>query len=70
MRTDADAEGTTATVRVATFLGATTRLHLTTESGVPVKADLPSWEAPDLTAGARCTVLPHEKPVLVAERAG
>ncbi|GGU90318.1 hypothetical protein GCM10010211_66070 [Streptomyces albospinus] len=55
---------------MATFLGATTRLHLTTESGVPVKADLPSWEAPDLTAGARCTVLPHEKPVLVAERAG
>ncbi|WP_043264543.1 ABC transporter ATP-binding protein [Streptomyces sp. CT34] len=70
IRTDADAEGTTATVRVATFLGPTTRLHLTTESGVPVKADLPSWEAADLTAGARCTVVPHEKPVLVAERAG
>ncbi|WP_327703061.1 ABC transporter ATP-binding protein [Streptomyces decoyicus] len=67
IRTDAGAEGMSATVRVATFLGATTRLHLTTETGVQLKADVPSWEAGGLTPGARCTVTPHEKPVLVAE---
>ncbi|BDH09843.1 ABC transporter ATP-binding protein [Streptomyces hygroscopicus] len=67
IRTDAGAEGMSATVRVATFLGATTRLHLTTETGVRLKADVPSWEAGGLTPGARCTVTPHEKPVLVAE---
>ncbi|WP_405912375.1 ABC transporter ATP-binding protein [Streptomyces sp. NBC_00963] len=65
----ADADGGTgATVRVATFLGPTTRLHLTTDGGVALKADLPSWEAGKLTVGARCTLLPHENPVLVAER--
>ncbi|MCL6290250.1 ABC transporter ATP-binding protein [Streptomyces fimicarius] len=64
-----DAAGTPATVRVATFLGPTTRLHLTTDSGVACKADLPSWEATALTPGARCTITPHENPVLVAERA-
>ncbi|MDJ0461170.1 hypothetical protein [Streptomyces sp. H27-C3] len=55
-------------VRVATFLGATTRLHLVTDSGVAFKADLPSWEAGELGVGARCTVTPHENPVLVALR--
>ena len=60
--------GPGATVRVATFLGPTTRLHLTTDGGVALKADLPSWEAGKLTVGARCTLLPHENPVLVAER--
>ncbi|MFE7335258.1 ABC transporter ATP-binding protein [Streptomyces griseus] len=64
-----DTAGTPATVRVATFLGPTTRLHLTTDSGVGCKADLPSWEAAALTPGARCTITPHENPVLVAERA-
>ncbi|EFE75430.1 ABC transporter ATP-binding protein [Streptomyces filamentosus] len=62
--------GTPATVRVATFLGPTTRLHLTTDSGAECKADLPSWEATALVPGARCTITPHENPVLVAERAG
>ncbi|NBE54600.1 ABC transporter ATP-binding protein [Streptomyces boluensis] len=61
-------EGEPATVRVATFLGATTRLHVTTDAGVPLKADLPSWEAAELTPGARCTITPHDNPVLVAER--
>ncbi|MEN8650119.1 ABC transporter ATP-binding protein [Streptomyces sp. 21So2-11] len=60
--------GQDATVRVATFLGATTRLHLVTDSGVAFKADLPSWEAGELGVGARCTVTPHENPVLVALR--
>ncbi|PBC82682.1 MULTISPECIES: ABC transporter ATP-binding protein [unclassified Streptomyces] len=67
VRTDAGAEGMSATVRVATFLGATTRLHLTTETGVRLKADVPSREAGELTPGARCTVTPHEKPVLVTD---
>ncbi|MFJ9410803.1 ABC transporter ATP-binding protein [Streptomyces sp. NPDC101393] len=66
----AGAEGMPATVRVATFLGATTRLHLTTETGIQVKADLPSWEAGALTPGAGCTLTPHDNPVLVAERTG
>ncbi|MGW3329215.1 ABC transporter ATP-binding protein [Streptomyces rubiginosohelvolus] len=65
-----DGEGAPATVRVATFLGATTRLHLTTDSGAVCKADLPSWEAAALAPGTRCTITPHENPVLVAERAG
>ncbi|MFD0426631.1 ABC transporter ATP-binding protein [Streptomyces parvus] len=65
-----DRAGTPATVRVATFLGPTTRLHLTTDSGAECKADLPSWEATALAPGARCTITPHENPVLVAERAG
>lgn len=64
-----DASGTPATVRVATFLGATTRLHLTTDSGADCKADLPSWEATALAPGTRCTITPHDNPVLVAERA-
>ncbi|MEU4919883.1 ABC transporter ATP-binding protein [Streptomyces parvus] len=64
-----DGAGTPATVRVATFLGPTTRLHLTTDSGAECKADLPSWEATALAPGARCTITPHENPVLVAERA-
>nr|WSU74320.1 ABC transporter ATP-binding protein [Streptomyces anulatus] len=63
-----DGAGTPATVRVATFLGPTTRLHLTTDSGTACKADLPSWEAAALTPGARCTITPHDHPVLVAER--
>jgi putative spermidine/putrescine transport system ATP-binding protein len=65
---DGAGEGAAATVRVATFLGATTRLHLATESGIQVKADLPSWEAGDLTPGTTCTLTPHDNPVLVAER--
>ncbi|WP_307818316.1 TOBE domain-containing protein [Streptomyces sp. MBT60] len=65
-----DGAGAPATVRVATFLGATTRLHLTTDSGAVCKADLPSWEAAALAPGTRCTITPHENPVLVAERAG
>ncbi|RPK81924.1 ABC transporter ATP-binding protein [Streptomyces sp. ADI98-10] len=63
-----DGSGTPATVRVATFLGPTTRLHLTTDSGAVCKADLPSWEATALAPGARCTITPHDNPVLVAER--
>lgn len=63
-----DGAGTPATVRVATFLGPTTRLHLTTDSGTACKADLPSWEAAALTPGARCTITPHDHPVLVVER--
>ncbi|MFC8623136.1 ABC transporter ATP-binding protein [Streptomyces anulatus] len=64
-----DGAGTPATVRVATFLGPTTRLHLTTDSGTSCKADLPSWEAAALTPGAPCTITPHDHPVLVAGRA-
>ncbi|GAA2091217.1 ABC transporter ATP-binding protein [Streptomyces albiaxialis] len=59
--------GEPATVRVATFLGGTTRLHLTTDSGAEAKADLPSWEAGSLGVGARCVITPHENPVLVEE---
>ncbi|MEU8886925.1 ABC transporter ATP-binding protein [Streptomyces sp. NPDC048442] len=62
------APGVAATVKVATFLGATTRLLLHTESGLNFKVDLPSWEASGLGVGARCVVTPHENPVLVAER--
>ncbi|MGP3987446.1 ABC transporter ATP-binding protein [Streptomyces sp. 3N207] len=61
--------GEGATVRVATFLGGLTRLLLTTDSGAEAKADLPSWEAGALTPGARCTLTPHENPVLVEETA-
>ncbi|MDJ1136110.1 ABC transporter ATP-binding protein [Streptomyces iconiensis] len=60
--------GEHATVRVATFLGSTTRLHLTTDSGAEAKADLPSWEAGSLTPGTRCTLTAHDNPVLVEER--
>ncbi|MFG3259202.1 ABC transporter ATP-binding protein [Streptomyces sp. NPDC048172] len=62
---DASDSGEPATVRVATFLGGTTRLHLTTDSGAEAKADLPSWEAGSLGVGARCVITPHENPVLV-----
>ncbi|MDQ8705768.1 ABC transporter ATP-binding protein [Streptomyces sp. LHD-70] len=61
--------GGDAVVRVATFLGATTRLHVSTASGLVVKVDVPSWEAAELGPGSACTVTPHDKPVLVAERA-
>ncbi|MEC4020062.1 ABC transporter ATP-binding protein [Streptomyces sp. H27-D2] len=64
----ADDGGIPVTVRVATFLGAVTRLHLTTESGVQLKADLPSWEAHRFTAGTRCSIRPHDNPVLVVAR--
>ncbi|MFI7098425.1 ABC transporter ATP-binding protein [Streptomyces sp. NPDC050161] len=64
----ADTAGAPATVRVATFLGATTRLQLTCDDGTGVKADLPSWEAGGLVPGARCVLLPHDNPVLVAAR--
>lgn len=66
--TDGTRGGEPATVRVATFLGATTRLLLTTDSGVTLRPDPPSWESPGLTAGAHCTITPHDNPVLVAER--
>ncbi|MFM9366997.1 ABC transporter ATP-binding protein [Streptomyces sp. Da 82-17] len=56
-------------VRVATFLGATTRLHVATPSGAEVKVDVPSSVAAELTPGAACTVAPRDLPVLVAERA-
>ncbi|MBQ1119497.1 ABC transporter ATP-binding protein [Streptomyces sp. B15] len=69
VRAGTDTDGEAATVRVATFLGGTTRLLLTTDSGAEAKADLPSWEAETLTPGARCTLTPHEKPVLVEEAA-
>ncbi|MFI0983522.1 ABC transporter ATP-binding protein [Streptomyces sp. NPDC021093] len=66
---DADgASGVAATVKVATFLGATTRLQLRADAGGEFKADLPSWEASELGVGARCVVTPHENPVLVSER--
>lgn len=58
-------EGEPATVRVATFLGSTTRVHVVTDAGASAKADLPSWEATSLTPGARCTLTPHDNPVLV-----
>ncbi|MDI3408022.1 ABC transporter ATP-binding protein [Streptomyces cavernicola] len=60
--------GGASVVRVATFMGATTRLHVSTPSGVEVKVDVPSWEADGLVPGVSCEVVPHEKPVLVAER--
>ncbi|MGW7417485.1 ABC transporter ATP-binding protein [Streptomyces sp. NPDC054863] len=62
------ASGVAATVKVATFLGATTRLLLRADGGGEFKADLPSWEASSLGVGARCVVTPHENPVLVSER--
>ncbi|WP_254693387.1 ABC transporter ATP-binding protein [Streptomyces qinglanensis] len=67
VHTGAEAKGEPATVRVATFLGGVTRLLLTTDSGAEAKADLPSWEAETLTPGARCTLTPHDNPVLVEE---
>ncbi|WP_019548992.1 ABC transporter ATP-binding protein [Streptomyces sulphureus] len=62
------AEDGTATVQVATFLGGLTRLGLRTEAGLEVKADLPSREAAALAPGARCTLVPHDGAVLVADR--
>ncbi|MBO8196471.1 TOBE domain-containing protein, partial [Streptomyces oryzae] len=64
---DAGAGGEGATVRVATFLGGLTRLHLVCDSGAEAKVDLPSWEADSLTPGAHCRLTPHENPVLVVE---
>ncbi|UGY91694.1 ABC transporter ATP-binding protein [Streptomyces gobiensis] len=66
--TDRTTDSTPVTVRVATFLGPVTRLHLTTDAGTRFKADLPSWEATGLVPGARCTITPHDNPVLVADR--
>ncbi|WP_347568459.1 ABC transporter ATP-binding protein [Streptomyces sp. 891-h] len=63
--TETDGEGEGATVRVATFLGGTTRLLVSTDDGADAKVDLPSWEAEALTPGARCTLTPQEQPVLV-----
>ncbi|WP_078874886.1 ABC transporter ATP-binding protein [Streptomyces sp. NRRL F-5053] len=61
--------GVPATVRVVTFLGGTTRLHLTTDEGAEAKADLPSWEAAAFTPGTRCTLAAHDHTVLVEETA-
>ena len=69
LRVDADeSAGSPAVVRVATFLGGTTRLHLTLDSGAEAKVDLPTWEAGPFTPGTRCGLTPHEGPVLVQER--
>ncbi|MGW8380042.1 ABC transporter ATP-binding protein [Streptomyces sp. ODS28] len=62
-----EASGVGATVRVVTFLGATTRIHAVTGAGAECSADVPSWEAEGLTPGARCTVTPHDNPVLVEQ---
>ncbi|NLU67353.1 ABC transporter ATP-binding protein [Streptomyces sp. HNM0574] len=66
----AETAGEEVTVRVATFLGATTRLHLAAASGAEFKADLPSREAAALAPGARCVITPHDHPVLVQPRTG
>ncbi|WP_282697712.1 ABC transporter ATP-binding protein [Streptomyces sp. CC208A] len=51
------------------FLGATTRLTVRLADATEVKADLPTHEAAALAAGDAVTVLPRERPVLVAARA-
>lgn len=63
----ADPEGN-ATVTSASFFGAVTRLHLDLADGTRVKADLPSRDAADLAPGARASVGPAQRPVLVVAR--
>jgi putative spermidine/putrescine transport system ATP-binding protein len=52
-------------VRIATFLGAVTRLTVVLEDGTETKADLPSHRAAEFPAGARVRVVPAPRPVLV-----
>ncbi len=59
-------QGGRTTVVVATFRGATTRLHLLQNDGTKVLADIPSHQAGQLGAGARVDVTLLERPVLIA----
>ena len=64
----ASQEGTAAAagiVRIATFLGSTTRLTLQLADGTEVKADLPSHRAAEFPAGSPVALVPSPRPVLV-----
>jgi putative spermidine/putrescine transport system ATP-binding protein len=64
----AAAEGTEAAagiVRIATFLGSTTRLTLRLADGTEVKSDLPSHRAAEFPAGTPVALVPSPRPVLV-----
>ncbi|MGW7368639.1 ABC transporter ATP-binding protein [Streptomyces sp. NPDC054841] len=65
----ADADGT-ARVTGAAFHGPTTRVRVTLDDGTPVKADVPTHAAAELTPGTAVTVLPQQRPVLIASRGG
>jgi len=52
-------------VRIATFLGSTTRLTLQLSDGTEVKADLPSHRAAEFPAGSPVAVVPSPRPALV-----
>jgi putative spermidine/putrescine transport system ATP-binding protein len=54
-----------ATVVSTSFFGSVTRVMLDLPDGVTVKADLPSRDAVQLSPGARATVKPAQRPVLV-----
>ena len=58
----ADAAGI---VRIATFLGSTTRLTLQLADGTEVKSDLPSHRAAEFPAGTSVALVPSPRPVLV-----
>lgn len=62
--------GGTATVVSASFFGSVTRFRLDLPGGGSVQVDVPSRAAGDLVPGARATVAPAERPVLVVESAG
>ncbi len=55
------------TVRIATFLGAITRITVVLDDGTEVKADLPSHRASEFPAAARARLVPAARPVLVVE---
>jgi putative spermidine/putrescine transport system ATP-binding protein len=56
-------------VRIATFLGSTTRLTLRLADGTEVKADLPSHRAAEFPAGSNARLVPAPRPVLVVDAA-
>ena len=58
---------TSGTVRIATFLGAVTRLTVVLGDGSEAKADLPSHRAAQFPAGAPVRIVPAPRPVLVVE---
>ncbi|MEU3374300.1 ABC transporter ATP-binding protein [Streptomyces sp. NPDC006660] len=57
------------TVLAGSFHGASTRLAVRLADGTEVKADLPSHAAGSFGVGARVTVRPHARPVLMAGEA-
>jgi putative spermidine/putrescine transport system ATP-binding protein len=57
--------GAAGIVRIATFLGSTTRLTLQLSDGTEVKSDLPSYRASEFPAGTPVSLVPSPRPVLV-----